>query len=319
MNRRHSIRRALCFAGVALSLIAAAGRAQPLGTVLTELRIQSTAVRRFPVLNAESARIRIEQELARLAGEKFRFLSWTPAHLAADSTGPRLILELWSAEAAAAGAGSGIQPVCFPPAVRARLVPKPRGVEEETVGDREITGVCSSRLKNMTEDDFVAEVGAAAAEILGVVGDLELVQARMASQVPLARQLVADEVEQRLYLPRANLNALKESEIEVRFGDDANQFLVAHPFATAGDKTLVKVRIFDCSQLNSGADALGPFGACWHPSLPTILATCGEPVAYMKRYAPATRAEGTLSSAVSLCGTGATVPGIATTLTGDEP
>jgi hypothetical protein len=309
MQGHRTVRTAFVLASVAGLLAGASGVAQTVGTVAVELRIRSDSVARHATLTSETSRRRTEVELAKLAVAKFGFLDWIPAHLAADPAGPRLVLELRDSVL-------GSDPPCKPRRVVGVLIVRPRGVEIEAPGEAEFSEVCNPFLKTKTEDEFVDDMRRLGSELLK--GDFA--ERSLAFEVPLARRLDVDATLRRLYLPRAHLNLLKESKIEVRFGNDANQYLLVHPSTPEGDRTLVLVKDFRCSDITSRGPLPETFGECWHESLPDLLAACGEPFAYMKFYQPSVPVEASLTSTQRPpCGAIPDRPGISTTLTGDEP
>jgi len=309
MQSHRPLRTVLFLATVAGMLAAARGGAQTVGTVAVELRIRSDSVARHAALTSETARRRTEVELAKLAAAKFGYLDWIPAHLAADPAGPRLVLELRDSVLAS-------DPPCRPRRVVGVLIVRPRGVELAAPGEGEFSEVCNPFLRTKTEDEFVDDMKRLGSDLLKG----EFTERSLAFEVPLARRLEADAALRRLYLPRAHLNLLKESKIEVRFGNDPNQYLLVHPSTPEGERTLVLVKDFRCSDISSRGPLAETFGQCWHESLPDLLAACGEPFAYMKFYQPSVPVEASLSSTQRPpCEAVPDRPGISTTLTGDEP
>jgi len=292
---------------------------QATGTVVVELRISSNAIKGVnDPATAGSQDLVVhgknptEDKLVELARREFAYLAWVPNHLAASQVGPRLILEL--RDRVIAG-----DPVCTPRKVTARLLAKPRATEIEVPGELEFSGICNVLLKQMTAAEFVAKLGILVEGMLQTEPVRTAIEKNLAFEVPLARALVSDEASQRLFLPVANLHARKESKIEVRFGDDENRFLWLHPFTQETDRTLVKVKDFACDDITAQGSIADTFGAFWHPSLPNLLALCGEPLAYMKHYEPSTPVEGRLSPPVDTGGATPARPGLVTDLGGDQP
>jgi len=313
MQSHRPLRTVLFLATVAGMLAAARGGAQTVGTVAVELRIRSESLAKHAALTSEAARRRAEIELAKVAAEKFGYLEWTPAHLAADPAGPRLVLELRDAVLSS-------DPACKPRRVVGVLIVSPHGVELVAPGEEMFSEVCDPSLKTKTESEFVDTVAELARKLLAGASTGAAVEKNLAFEVPLARRLDVDAALKRLYLPRANLNLDKESKIEVRFGDDANQYLLVHPSTPEGERTLILIKDFRCSDLTSRGPLPETFGECWHERLPDLLAACGEPFAYMKYYQPSAPVAASLASPHrSPCDPNPDRPGIATTLTGDEP
>lgn len=295
---------------VLLAVVPGTAGAQAPGSALVEIRIPSPTINGLGALAIETARNRSEIALAEIAGAKFPYLQFVPHHTAPGAPGARLVLELRDVVRAA-------DPACRPRRVVAVPIVVPHGVEIPGT-EVDFSEVCNTTLRNLTDDGFVEKMQAIFRAMLAPGATYELIEESLTFEVPLAKQLVRDDAASRLFLPVTNLRARKDSQIEVRFDGDANRYLLVHPFTPESKGTLVKVKDFACNDLAPESAIPGQFGDFWHPGLPRLLATCGEPLAFMKHYEGMTPAEAALSSPPASPASGSQ-PGIVTVLTGDEP
>lgn len=260
---------------ILIAAVVGSAPAEAMRQVVVEFRIAPNSTFDQPRFRAPEVITQVESELARAMQEKFQYLEWIVSSPTVAADSPRWTLRLDDGPAGA----------CDPPAVRATF--QARGTDGggwEYAGI-EFTAICDIAAPETTVVQLVTRVGEILATVFRDVTKMDELARQFLSRIAVARALSPDAAARKLYLPLKGLGANRDSEIEVRFADQLNQILVAHPAETEGDRTLLLVERGRCGALISfalGADMLPDY---WHPQLQAFLDACsGEPWVYMTRY-----------------------------------
>jgi len=268
--------RAAALAAIVLAAGALPAAGQPQRQVVTELRIAPGSTHDRPQLTAPEVRAAAEQRMAEIGGKEFLFLEWLPAARATGSDAPRFTLSL----------ADGPQGDCDPPRGLATFSARRQAAADWTSREIELSALCDLAALEWSAEEFLARVAAVTETLLRDPEVVRQLQAEFFSKLVLATELAPDLAARKLYLPFKGLRASRESEIEVRFQNRADQLLLAYPGDVEQGRTQLLVGSFLCGDIQVDATIAAGLHPPWHPRLPELLAACRDPFVYMRRYAP---------------------------------